>query len=70
MMIPMSAPISCRVCGCTDDNACVDLWSNPCWWVEGDLCSECEQPDPGPATRSLFLPDGTELRVPQMETAA
>ncbi len=27
----------CRVCGCTDDNAC----PAGCWWVEVDLCSEC-----------------------------
>jgi hypothetical protein len=27
----------CRVCGCTDDNAC----SGGCWWVEEDLCSAC-----------------------------
>lgn len=27
----------CRVCGCTETNAC-----NPsCSWVEGDLCSSC-----------------------------
>lgn len=34
----------CRVCGCTDDNAC----DGGCYWVEDDLCSECapilEQP--------------------------
>ncbi len=32
----------CRVCGCTDDNACL----GGCYWVEdpehiGDLCSSC-----------------------------
>lgn len=27
----------CRVCGCTWNNAC----SGGCYWVEGDLCSEC-----------------------------
>lgn len=32
----------CRVCGCTDDEAC----RGGCWWVAdpegGDLCSACE----------------------------
>lgn len=32
---------SCRVCGCTDDHACVDTDLGPCWWVEDDLCSHC-----------------------------
>jgi hypothetical protein len=27
----------CRVCGCTDDNACED----GCSWAEKDLCSSC-----------------------------
>lgn len=27
----------CRVCGCTDDRACV----GSCYWVEDDLCSKC-----------------------------
>ena len=28
---------ACRVCGCTQNNACPD----GCWWVEPDLCSSC-----------------------------
>ncbi|MEI8200734.1 MAG: ParB/RepB/Spo0J family partition protein [Eubacteriales bacterium] len=28
---------SCRVCGCTEDNAC----QGGCYWVEQDLCSQC-----------------------------
>jgi hypothetical protein len=32
---------SCRVCGCTDDDAC----PGGCWWAPdpegGDLCSQC-----------------------------
>lgn len=31
----------CRVCGCTDDDACVDLDDLPCFWVAVDLCSAC-----------------------------
>ena len=27
----------CRVCGCTEYNAC----EGGCWWVEEDLCSAC-----------------------------
>ena len=33
----------CKVCGCTDDNACIDKKTGePCHWVETDLCSNCE----------------------------
>jgi hypothetical protein len=37
---------ACRVCGCTDDEAC----EGGCWWVEdpqglGDLCSACTHDD-------------------------
>lgn len=40
----------CRVCGCTDVNACTleaqqgdgAMVLTPCWWVEPDLCSGCE----------------------------
>ena len=34
----------CRVCGCTEDNACVnDETGDTCYWVEDDLCSECAE---------------------------
>lgn len=38
---------ACRVCGCTDFQAC----EGGCWWVAVDLCSSCadapsrEQPE-------------------------
>ncbi|MGG4106726.1 hypothetical protein AAXB25_22770 [Paenibacillus lautus] len=34
---------TCRICGCTDDNACV-TWGDPCYWVndEHNLCSACK----------------------------
>lgn len=32
---------SCRVCGCTDFNACIEPDGFPCCWVERDLCSAC-----------------------------
>ncbi len=31
----------CRICGCTDDNACLGRDGAPCHWVTGDLCSAC-----------------------------
>ena len=34
----------CRVCGCTEDHACVDDEVGPCWWLEADLCSHCGEP--------------------------
>ncbi|PZP64216.1 MAG: hypothetical protein DI597_00965 [Pseudoxanthomonas spadix] len=35
---------ACRVCGCTETNAC----EGGCWWVEYDLCSACEQKPAAP----------------------
>ena len=32
---------SCRVCGCTDFNACIEPDGFPCCWVEEELCSAC-----------------------------
>ena len=34
----------CRVCGCTDNNCiqCIEKTTQPCHWVEEDLCSACK----------------------------
>lgn len=44
-MHPMNDPANtirtCRQCGCTDHNACVDADGAACWWVAPDLCSAC-----------------------------
>ena len=32
---------SCRICGCTDDEGCMDDDGEMCHWVEDDLCSAC-----------------------------
>lgn len=37
---------SCRVCGCTEYNACVDTKGRSCYWVADALCSHCAQVDP------------------------
>jgi len=37
----MSEEQKCRVCGCTENNACVSPYSGACYWVEDDLCSAC-----------------------------
>ena len=36
-VVPEDGARSCRVCGCTENNAC----DEGCWWVEEDLCSSC-----------------------------
>ena len=38
-----SKPVAgvCRVCGCTEDNACETAEGDPCHWAEPDLCSAC-----------------------------
>lgn len=30
----------CRICGCTDLNACVTI-NGPCYWIVDGLCSAC-----------------------------
>lgn len=37
----------CRVCGCTDDNAC----EGGCYWVEENLCSACADKAAIPSAR-------------------
>ena len=32
---------ACRVCGCTQNDACWDEEEGACYWVEEDLCSAC-----------------------------
>jgi hypothetical protein len=31
--------LKCRYCGCTQDNACIDLSGESCHWIDGDVCS-------------------------------
>lgn len=40
--MPYPTERKCRVCGCTEDNACVKGLHGACYWVEADLCSECK----------------------------
>lgn len=49
----MIRPGTCRECGCTDDNACVDLFGFPCSFVKSDLCSECYLEDETPLDLGL-----------------
>jgi hypothetical protein len=34
---------SCRVCGCTDDRACLHDDGQPCGWAEDDICTVCAE---------------------------
>jgi len=36
---PLFDTRTCRVCGCTDEDAC----EGGCEWVEDDLCSRCAE---------------------------
>lgn len=35
----------CRICGCVDDDCrqCIERTGAPCYWIEEDLCSACEE---------------------------
>jgi hypothetical protein len=37
---PAAGERACRICGCTDERACVTD-AGPCFWVEVDVCSAC-----------------------------
>lgn len=32
---------SCRVCGCTENRACLHKDGTPCGWVDDDICTVC-----------------------------
>lgn len=40
-LLPAAVPGVCRLCGCTEDRACLSKSGVPCHWVESDLCSAC-----------------------------
>lgn len=46
----------CRICGCTEYDACIHKEHGACHWVEKDLCSHCKN-HPGEATRFSKLPE-------------
>jgi PRTRC genetic system protein E len=35
----------CRICGCTEDDCsqCIEKTGEPCYWIDSDLCSACEE---------------------------
>ncbi len=47
-VVPEDGVRQCRVCGCTENNAC----DGSCWWVEHDLCSNCVG-KPTPKSRAV-----------------
>lgn len=47
-IVPEDGARQCRVCGCTEHNAC----EGGCWWVEHDLCSACVG-KPTPRSRAV-----------------
>ncbi|MDZ4263780.1 MAG: DNA polymerase III subunit beta [Pseudomonadota bacterium] len=74
---PGNTPVgTCRVCGCTEDNACVvegrpdtdDDIMTLCSWVEPTLCSSCEEKAADPPTEPPAAapppPNNTDLIIP------
>lgn len=47
MIYGIHHPGICRVCGCTESNACFNPEQGNCWWVDEDrtLCSHCAYPE-------------------------
>jgi hypothetical protein len=52
-------PGTCRICGCTDDEAC----EGGCFWLDSTatLCSQCKTA--GPGGRLIITPD----ELPELE---
>lgn len=57
----------CRMCGCTEDWACVDVWGDACAWSAHDptICSFCDEGVPcaqggPPPTRAAFAGAGAQ----------
>jgi hypothetical protein len=42
LLRPNPAPRRCRVCGCTENHACITP-AGPRWWIASDLCSGCAE---------------------------
>lgn len=42
-ILPTLLDLQCRVCGCTQYNACVDGIGEMCSWAQRDLCTFCEE---------------------------
>lgn len=40
-LLPVPKPGECRLCGCTESDACISRRGQPCHWVEENLCSAC-----------------------------
>ena len=38
---PSQTARHCRLCSCTELNACINANGDSCWWVSEDLCSHC-----------------------------
>lgn len=61
--LPASGIRACRVCGCTDHDACVDPATGiACHWVEDDLCSSCVS-DPAEEAAEKPLEPTTPARL-------
>jgi DNA polymerase III sliding clamp (beta) subunit (PCNA family) len=60
----VAAVRTCRVCGCTEDNACNDGENPPCSWVGIDLCSYCHDTDPDGQNAEPEDPEDKALREP------
>lgn len=43
--VPVDAPRLCRICACSERDACV-VGGKGCSWADQDLCSACATPEP------------------------
>ena len=47
--------VTCRECGCTDSQACMDDDGDSCFWVEEDLCSSCAPAEVRDLARMTYM---------------
>lgn len=55
----------CRVCGCTDDDCrqCIERTGEPCYWVQKNLCSACEDSIPNEKAYEVWLSEAEEKAI-------
>ncbi len=59
----------CRVCGCTEDDChqCIEKTGEPCYWIDDDLCSACENHNGNTISSEDGHVDGEFEKLPEIK---
>jgi hypothetical protein len=54
----------CEVCGCTDEDGCIDATGRHCHWITDILCSFCtDEEDEGEDDAGPLFPAGSVIKL-------